>query len=115
MSTQATSLSRLTALPAGMRSHAAEVSRLFKLLSHEVRLLVLCHLSADELSVGEINARVPLSQSALSQHLAALRAEGLVSTRRQGQSIFYRLADPKVARILTVLHDIYCRDTGNGS
>ena len=92
----------------GMQRNAAEVSNLLKMLSHEVRLLVLCHLRGGELAVGEINARVPLSQSALSQHLAALRSEGLVATRRQGQSIYYRLADDRAGRLLAALHDLYC-------
>lgn len=99
-------------LSAEMQSHAAEAVRLLKSFSHEVRLLVLCHLSGGELSVGDINARIPLSQSALSQHLAALRSEGLVSTRRQGQSIFYRLADTRAEKLLVVLYDMYCRGKG---
>lgn len=94
---------------ADMKTHAAEAAGLLKVLAHETRLLVLCHLSGGELSVGEINERVSLSQSALSQHLAVLRGEGLVITRRQGQSIFYRLADTGATRVLAVLHDLYCR------
>lgn len=88
---------------------------MLKVLSHETRLLVLCHLSRGELSVGEINERVSLSQSALSQHLAVLRSEGLVATRRQGQSIFYRLADTgasHVPAVLAVLHELYCGRAG---
>lgn len=96
-----------------MQAHAGEAAGLLKVLSHEARLLVMCHLSRDELSVGEINQRVPLSQSALSQHLAMLRGKGLVVTRRQGQSIFYRLADTGASQILAVLHDLYCGSTEN--
>lgn len=99
----------------GMERHAAEVSHLLKVLSHEVRLLVMCHLHDGELSVSEINSRVRLSQSALSQHLAALRGEGLVTTRRQGQNIYYRLADGRAARFLALLHDLYCRGGEPGS
>lgn len=91
-----------------MQAHVAEAASLLKVLAHETRLLVLCHLSRGELSVGEINARVTLSQSALSQHLAVLRGEGLVLTRRQGHSIFYRLADTGASQVLAVLHDLYC-------
>lgn len=91
-----------------MQAHAGEAAGLLKVLAHEGRLLVMCHLSGGELSVGEINERVALSQSALSQHLAVLRAEGLVVTRRQGQSIFYRLADTGARQVLAVLHDLYC-------
>ena len=97
-----------TAFIDDMQTHASEAADLLKALSHETRLLVLCHLSRGELSVGEINERVPLSQSALSQHLAVLRSEGLVVTRRQGQSVFYRLADTGASQVLAVLHDLYC-------
>lgn len=96
---------------AEMQAHAADAAALLKVLAHETRLLVLCHLARGELSVGEINARIPLSQSALSQHLAVLRNEGLVDTRRQQQKIFYCLADTGASRILAVLHDLYCGDT----
>ena len=74
-----------------MAANAGKAAALLKAMSNENRLLILCVLLDQELSVGEINARVPLSQSALSQHLAALRREALVSTRREGQSIFYRV------------------------
>lgn len=93
---------------ARMAAHAGEAARLLKHLAHETRLLILCHLWEGEMSVGEINERVRVSQSALSQHLALLRAEGLVATRRQAQSIFYRLADEKAASVLALLHGIYC-------
>ncbi len=95
--------------PALLEERAAEAARLLRLLAHEKRLLVLCHLAgAGELNVGELVAMVGLSQSALSQHLALLREDGLVATRREAQTIFYRLADPKAARLLEVLRDIYC-------
>lgn len=88
---------------------------MLKHLAHESRLLILCMLWEQELSVGEINARVTLSQSALSQHLALLRDEGLVSSRRQSQNIYYKLADPRAARILALLHALYCRGEGGKS
>ena len=78
-------------------------------LSHEARLRVLCDLVGGERTAGELVRRSGLSQSALSQHLAKLRAEGLVATRRDGKTILYRIADPDAARILGVLHDIYCK------
>ena len=93
---------------ARMEAHAGEAARLLKNLSHETRLLILCHLCEGELSVGDLNQRVSVSQSVLSQHLAVLRKDGLVATRRESQSIFYRLADDKTARVLALLHGMYC-------
>lgn len=91
---------------AGQAEVAAGV---LKSLAHKGRLLVLCYLvEAGELSVGELVARVGLSQSALSQHLAKLRGEGLVTTRREAQTVFYRIADDKVRSLLATLHDLYC-------
>jgi DNA-binding transcriptional ArsR family regulator len=88
---------------------AAEAARLLKLLANENRLLILCRLVAErEMPVGEIAAAVGLSQSALSQHLAKMREEGLVATRREAQTIHYRIADPDTRRILAVLKSIYC-------
>ena len=77
-------------------------------LSHEVRLRVLCDLVGGERMAGELVQRSGLSQSALSQHLAKLREEGVVATRRQAQTIFYRVADPKVLRIVQLLYELYC-------
>lgn len=94
--------------PEAMRAHAADAARLLKALANDRRLLILCLLVGGELSVGEINARVDLSQSALSQHLAVLREEGLVLTRREAQTIHYRLADGPVHALIATLHDIYC-------
>jgi DNA-binding transcriptional ArsR family regulator len=65
-------------------------------------------LAEGECSVGQLNERVELSQSALSQHLAVLREQGLVQTRRESQTIFYRLADTPALKIIRLLHDIYC-------
>ena len=80
-----------------------------KSLSHEGRLRLLCYLAeAGEVSAGELTARVGLSQSALSQHLAKLRAEGLVTTRKQSQLVFYRIAEPKVLDLLNALRAIFC-------
>jgi ArsR family transcriptional regulator, virulence genes transcriptional regulator len=91
-----------------MRMHAADAASLMKALGSENRLLILCVLSEGELSFGELNERIPLSQSALSQQLSKLRQEGLVTTRRESQTIFYSVAPGPADRIIHVLHDIYC-------
>ena len=98
----------ITVDPELMRSHAGDASRLLKTLGNEKRLMLLCLLVEGERSVGELNARVDLSQSALSQHLALLREDELVTTRRDGQTIYYALADGPAQRILETLHGIYC-------
>lgn len=87
---------------------AARAATLLRLLGNERRLMILCQLADGELSVGDIQPRVGLSQSALSQHLALLRAEGIVATRRDAQTIFYRLADPAAIRVIETLADIFC-------
>jgi DNA-binding transcriptional ArsR family regulator len=91
-----------------MKSHAAEAARLMKALGNEQRLLVLCNLLERPMTVGELNARMDLSQSALSQHLALLREAGLVETRREAQSIHYSLPSGPVTRVMGLLQDIYC-------
>jgi DNA-binding transcriptional ArsR family regulator len=91
-----------------MRAHAGDAAHLLKALGNEQRLLILCNLLARPLSVGELNERLELSQSALSQHLALLREGGLVETRRDAQSIFYSLPPGPVTRIMALLQDIYC-------
>ncbi len=91
-----------------MQEHAGEAAQLLKALANERRLQVLCLLAGGERSVGEINALLELSQSALSQHLAVLREEGLVATRREAQSIFYSLAPGPAAAVMETLHAIYC-------
>ena len=92
---------------------AEEAVALLKAMANQCRLLVLCHLSASgELSVGELADRVGLSQSALSQHLAKLREEGLVATRKEAQTVFYRLCDPRAEQILSLLHDLFCPELG---
>ena len=94
--------------PEKMRGHADEAAALVKALANKQRLMILCLLVERERSVGEINGLLDLSQSALSQHLAVLREENLVSTRRDGQTIHYALVDGPALRILQVLHDTYC-------
>jgi len=93
---------------AAVQEHATEAAALLKALANDQRLLVLCALLDGSLSVGEINERVPLSQSALSQHLAVLRDAGLVTTRRQSQTIYYALAQGPALKIMEVLYDAFC-------
>jgi ArsR family transcriptional regulator, virulence genes transcriptional regulator len=92
-----------------MQANAGEAAEMLRLLSNEARLMVLCQLGAGEKSVGELNALVGLSQSALSQHLAKLRAEGLVATRREAQTIYYRITDERVSRLVSTLYEIFCK------
>ena len=91
-----------------LEARAGEAARLMKLLSNDRRLLILCRLVGGEMHVGALAASVGLSQSALSQHLAKLRRDGLVAYRRDGTTLHYRLADRNAEQILAVLKDIYC-------
>lgn len=94
-----------------MGAKSEEAAALMRALSNGPRLLVLCHLmAAGELQAGELVRRIGLSQSAVSQHLARLREQGLVTYRREAQSLHYRIADQRVARILALLHEMYCPD-----
>lgn len=93
---------------AELEPRADEAAELLAAMANPKRLLILCHLLDEELSVGELSERVELAQSPLSQHLSKLRALRLVATRRDGQMIKYRLASAGVASILTTLHRIYC-------
>ena len=93
---------------AEMKVHAGQATRLLKALANESRLMILCNLASGEMTVGELNAHVDLSQSALSQHLALLRRDGLVTTRRQAQTIYYSLVDGPADRVINLLNDIYC-------
>lgn len=100
---------RPAAYTATLQENAAEAARLLRLLANERRLLLLCHLvGAGEMTVSALASTLGLSQPALSQHLAILREDGLVATRKASQAVFYRLADPKAARLLEVLCDLYC-------
>lgn len=91
-----------------LAEHAKEAAALLKELSNHSRLMICCCLGDQELSVSDINDQVPLSQSALSQHLARMRDAGLVTTRREGQAIFYRLAGDSAIKIITTLKSIFC-------
>ena len=87
---------------------AGRAAALLKTLSNERRLMILCQLGERELQVGALQPLVGLSQSALSQHLALLREEGLVAARREGQAVFYRIADPAALRVIATLAEIFC-------
>jgi DNA-binding transcriptional ArsR family regulator len=100
--------SKSSSLADAMASQAEAAAELLKTLGNPQRLRILCLLVEGEHSVGEINAHVPLSQSALSQHLALLREQGLVETRREAQTIFYALVDGPARAMLGTLHDLYC-------
>ena len=91
-----------------MLDHAADAAGLMKALGNESRLMILCMLTEGECSVSDLNAMIPLSQSALSQQLARLRQQGLVKTRRESQTIFYSLVKGPADRVIHLLHDIYC-------
>jgi DNA-binding transcriptional ArsR family regulator len=106
-----------TALPRGadidmrdMSRSAKRASDFLKALAHEGRLMILCHLVEGERTVGELEQLLGARQPAVSQQLARLRLEGLVATRREGKTIFYRLGDDRVARLLESLHALVCPD-----
>lgn len=95
--------------PDEMARHAEEAAQFLKLMANPHRLMILCHLLDNELSVTELNQHLPLSQSALSQHLAVLRNSGLVQTRRQQQVIFYSLASREVRAVMGELYQQFCK------
>ena len=94
-----------------LQSSAGEAAALLKVLSNEKRLLILCTLAGGELSVSDLNARIPMSQSALSQHLSKLRAQNLVTTRRDAQTIYYSSSSDAVLKVLKTLTEIYGEET----
>lgn len=91
-----------------MQTQAGAAAALLKALANEYRLLILCTLVPGELSVSQLNTRLPLAQSALSQHLSKLREHDLVTTRRDGLNVYYRLMDGPAARIIEVLYAAFC-------
>ncbi len=94
--------------PAEMEKNAAQASSLLKSMANETRLIILCQLAGGERAVSELLETVPLSQSALSQHLAILRRERMVTTRRKAQSVYYSLASDEVSAIMATLYNLYC-------
>ncbi len=95
---------------AAMKANAAKAARLMRALSNEHRLLILCYLEGKELSVSELNQCLDLSQSALSQHLAVLRNDALVKTRRESQTIYYSLQGDQAERLIKTLHELFCAE-----
>lgn len=91
-----------------MERAASKASALLRSLSNGTRLMILCHLSQGERSVGALQALLGIDQSPLSQHLARLRKDGLVETRREAQTIYYRIASDQAARVIETLYDMYC-------
>ena len=91
-----------------LRHHAQDAAKLMQALSNPNRLMIMCVLSQGEHCVSELNEELALSQSALSQHLAVLRKQGLVSTRRQAQTIYYSVAEGPAMDIVALLHQHFC-------
>lgn len=91
-----------------MAENAEQAQALLKLMANKNRLMILCSLQKQEMSVSELNQAVPLAQSALSQHLASMRKAEIVTTRREGATIYYRVSDPKVALLLESLYQLFC-------
>lgn len=92
-----------------LEAKAGDIATLLKALGNERRLMILCQLVANgEMSVGSLADAIELGQSALSQHLAKMREEGIVSTRREGQTIWYRITDARVEELMAILYRLYC-------
>ncbi|MEZ5884260.1 MAG: metalloregulator ArsR/SmtB family transcription factor [Paracoccaceae bacterium] len=87
---------------------AQEASNLLKALAHEGRLMIMCHLASGEKSVTELEILLESRQAAVSQQLARLRLENIVTCRREGKAIYYSLRDPKAARIVELVYDMFC-------
>jgi len=101
---------------ARLQKRASHAATLLKVMANASRLIILCQLAEGEKAVGELEGVVGLSQSALSQHLSVLRQQGLVTTRREGQSICYSLASKEAQTIMLALHDVFCGKSGrNGA
>jgi DNA-binding transcriptional ArsR family regulator len=91
-----------------IKDNASEAESFLKMIANKNRLMILCSLVDKECSVNELNLSVPLTQSARSQHLAALRKAGMVSTRRQAQTIFYTVSDVRVKQIIEKMYELFC-------
>ncbi|USQ98556.1 ArsR/SmtB family transcription factor [Caulobacter sp. RL271] len=94
---------------------AAQAAKLLRALANERRLMILCQLADGERTVGQIQPLVGLSQSALSQHLAVLRDEGVVASRREATSVWYRIADPAALKVVGTLAEIFCPPAENAA
>ncbi|MCE8509682.1 helix-turn-helix transcriptional regulator [Ruegeria pomeroyi] len=91
-----------------MAGNAARAAGYLKTLAHEGRLMILCHLGAGEKSVGQLETLLDIRQAAVSQMLARLREEGLVSTRREGKTVFYSLSDNNTEQVIGLLYSLFC-------
>ncbi|MEL6099756.1 MAG: metalloregulator ArsR/SmtB family transcription factor [Pseudomonadota bacterium] len=92
-----------------MMENACEASNFLKAISHEGRLMILCHLATGEKSVTELEQLLSARQAAVSQQLARLRSEGLVEPRRDGKTIYYSLTDRRAVQILDVVYELFCK------
>lgn len=90
-----------------LQAQADDAAQFLKLIANTNRLLILCHLTSGEANVGQLEQHLGVSQPALSQHLARMRQEGVLSTRRLGQQIFYSIKDPRIATLLNMLNDMF--------
>ena len=97
---------------ASLQRKAQKVAPILKAMANPSRLVILCQLAGGERSVGELEDAVGLSQSGISQHLAVLRREHVVVTRRHRQTVFYSLASRDIVALITTLHDVFCRPKG---
>ena len=88
--------------------NASEAESFLKMLANKNRLMILCSLIDKECSVSELNLQIPLTQSALSQHLSSLRKNNLVTTRREAQTIYYSVCDDRVKEIIRTLYEFFC-------
>lgn len=95
-----------------MAREACDAADFLKALGHEGRLMILCYLATGEKSVGDLERLLSTRQAAVSQQLSRLRLEGLVETRRDGKSIYYRLTDDRARKIIEVVYEMFCHRTG---
>ncbi len=100
------------AIASEMQQQSEKAAAFLKALAHEGRLLILCHLNTGEKSVTELEQLLGQRQAAVSQQLARLRMEGLVKSRREGKTIFYSIGDPRAARMISLMYEIFCADDG---
>ncbi|OUS20291.1 transcriptional regulator [Litorivita pollutaquae] len=96
-----------------MAKSAADAAAYLKTLAHEGRLMILCHLGTGEKSVGELEALLEIRQAAVSQMLARLREDRLVTTRREGKTIYYSLSDDKTAEVIGMMYRLFCGPEGS--
>lgn len=98
-----------------MVENATNASNFLKAISHEGRLMILCHLVSGEKSVTELEDLLSARQAAVSQQLSRLRLEGLVVPRREGKAIYYRLADNRPRRVLELVYELFCAEESGGA